>query len=379
MDREHSLKIGQSLTLLILQCVLFSAPVFAYQNNLAASQAVARHQDNSAVILMYHNVSDETPPSTSVTPATFKHHMHYLADNDFTVWPLFKMLLHLANGKPVPPKTVALSFDDAYSSVYSEAFPVLKEYGWPFTVFVTTQYLGEGYTHYMNWQQLREIRQFGGDVGNHSLSHPHFVRKRRDETEMQWRKRIINEINQAQLILQQNVGYPVWAVAYPYGEYSADVKKILQELGYFGIGQHSGAVSRTTDFQAVPRFPMATGYDDLENFAIKVSAKNLPVTVLSPDDGVVSNGTDIPVLTMRLDAGDYKKTGLRCFASGQGVIRIVWFDGENDVVNVRANQPVPPGRTKYNCTAPSMTENDVFYWFSFLWMKAEDDGSWYKE
>ena len=130
-----------------------------------SANSAARQNESSAVILMYHNISDDTPASTSVSPAMFKQHMQHLADNGFTIWPLFQVLIHLANGKPVPAKTVSLTFDDAYKSVCSEVFPVLKEKGWLFTVFVTTQYIGEGYTNYMSWQQLREIRQFGGDVG----------------------------------------------------------------------------------------------------------------------------------------------------------------------------------------------------------------------
>lgn len=362
---------------------LFSfSPVFLMIFSIIFSLSVSSASEqieSSAAILMYHNISNDTPASTSVSPEMFKQHMQHLADNGFTIWPLFQVLTHLANGKPVPAKTVSLTFDDAYKSVYSEAFPVLKEKGWPFTVFVTTQYIGEGYTNYMSWQQLREIREFGGDVGNHSLTHPYLVRKRNDETIEQWRNRISNEINQSQLVLHQNIGYPIWAVAYPYGEYSSEVKEILYELGYFGIGQHSGAVSRATDFQAIPRFPMATGYDDLENFAIKVLARNLPVDILSPEDGVLASDTDIPILKLRLQVGNYEKMKLRCFASGQGVISIEWLDGESDVVNVRANEAIKPGRTKYNCTAPSKTEDNVFYWFSFLWMKPEADGRWYVE
>jgi len=345
----------------------------------AASSQQATPVANDAVILMYHNVAANTPPSTSVTPERFKQHMDYLSDNGFTVWPLFKTLVHLATGKTIPSKTVVLTFDDAYKSVYDVALPVLKEKGWPFTVFVSTNYIGEGYTNYMSWQQLREIKLFGGEVGNHSLSHPHFVRKRNGETYEQWRERIIGEVKQAQTVLHKNAGYPVWAVAYPYGEYSKEVRNIIRELGYFGIGQHSGAVGPYTDFQAIPRFPIATGFDDMENFAIKVATKNLPVTVLSPEDGIVSKDTEIPVLKLRLENGDYKKTGLRCYASGQGCIQLEWLDDEKTVVDVSANEDILPGRTKYNCTAPSKSEENVFYWFSYLWMKPEADGRWYRE
>ena len=365
--------------LLFILCVGIAAPLSAYQNKQAALPVAVNNQQSSAVILMYHHVSAATPAITSVTPERFKQHMQYLADNEFTVWPLYKTLMHLVTGRAIPPRTVILTFDDAYQSVYDEAFPVLKERGWPFTVFVTEQYISGDYANYMDWQQLRELKKYGGEIGNHSLTHPHLVRKRSAETDVEWRERITNEITQAQEILRQQVGKTIWAIAYPYGEYSKEVKKIVRDIGYFGIGQQSGAVSQLTDFLEVPRFPMATGYDDMENFAIKVATKNLPVTVLYPEDGIVSSQTGIPLLQLRLEQGDYKKERLACYATGQGRIQIEWPENNNQVINVRANEAIKPGRTKYTCTAPSASEAEVFYWFSFLWMKLEQDGSWYRE
>lgn len=335
--------------------------------------------DNSAVILMYHNVADSTHPSTSVSTEMFKKHMQYIAYNGFTVWPLFKTLTHLATGKPIPDKTVVITFDDAYKSVYNEAFPVLKNKGWPFTVFVTTKYIGEGYTHFMSWNQLRDIQRSGGEIGNHSLSHAHFVRQRATEDEKKWRERIINEIQQAQSILKQEIINPIPAVAYPYGEYSRKIKTIVHELGYFGLGQNSGAVSYSSDFQALPRFPMATGFDSLEDFALKISTRPLPVTLLSPKDGLLSKDTDIPVLTLRLEPGNYKTEALTCFASGQGRIQVKRAERQGREFRVKANESLKPGRTKYTCTAPSESEAGIFYWFSFLWMKPEANGEWYKE
>ena len=328
---------------------------------------------------MYHHVSDKTHPSTSVTPEKFKQHMQYLADNEFTVWPLFKTLQYLAKNSPIPAKTVVLTFDDAYQSVYSEAFPILKKYGWPFTVFVTANYINESNVNFMSWQQLREIKKFGGDVGNHSFTHPHFVRQRQNETNTQWQQRIVTEIQQTQYLLHKHVGNPIPVVAYPYGEYSTSVRQIMSSLNYFGMGQHSGAVSNSTDFQAIPRFPLATGFDDVESFATKVSAKNLPVTVLSPSDGLVINKNEIPTLTLRLEPGNYKKEMVRCYTAGQGRIQTTWIDSDKLILNVRANKSLDAGRQKYNCTAPSKSEKDVFYWFSYLWMVLEEDGTWYKE
>ncbi|MFT5219989.1 MAG: biofilm PGA synthesis lipoprotein PgaB [Planctomycetota bacterium] len=333
-----------------------------------------------AVILMYHNVAEDTPPSTSVTPQSFRQHMQFLADNNFNVWPLMKTLTILENGGVLPPKTVVITFDDAYQSVYSEAFPVLKSYGWPFTVFVTTNYISGGYASFMNWQQLREIENSGAEIGNHSASHSHFIRKRRDESNALWRARVTAEINEAQAVLRAHLERPVMAHAYPYGEHNSELRELVANLGFFGLGQNSGAVSHASDFRALSRFPMATGYDLLDDFALKISTRALPVTVLAPDDGMLSLQSTIPELKLRLNNGNYKKSSINCFASGQqGHIKVDWSDQNTNEIIVRANDVLNPGRTKYTCTAPSKTETGVFYWFSFLWMKPALDGSWYRE
>ena len=335
--------------------------------------------NDHAVILMYHHVSNDTPASTSISPVKFKKHIEYLIDNNFTIWPLSKTLSYLVTNKSLPSKTVVITFDDAYKSVYTKAFPLLKKHKLPFTVFVTTGYIGEENFNFMSWDQLREITMSGGELGNHSDRHEHLVRKKNNETAQQWRLRIRNEIIRAQTILKEQTGNPIRVVAYPYGEYSTELKKIIMDLGYFGLGQHSGVAHRSSDFQSIPRYPLSTGFDDLEDFALKVSSLSLPVTVISPKNGVLSKEIEIPELKLQLHEADYDKNNFACYASGQGKIKLQWLNKDQGLVNVKANSVISPGRTKYNCTAPSRNKNNVFYWFSFLWMKPLADGSWYIE
>ena len=356
----------------VLLCFVLLISPFPVQSNTLASA-------NNAVILMYHNVSNDTSPLTSVSPDVFKKHMEYLADNDFSVWPLSKVLKYLESAQSLPDRTVVITFDDAYASVYTQAFPILKAKGWPFTVFVTTQYISDANKNFMSWEQLREVQQSGAEIGNHSNTHAHLIRKHKDETQKQWKHRIIDEIIQAQSILEQRVATPIKVFAYPYGEYSKSLKEIIRELGYTGVGQHSGVMSRTSDFQAIARFPMATGYAGMDDFALKVAAIDLPVTILSPADGVLTNSHEVPELKLKLLPADYNKSDFACYVTGQGRANVFWVNFEKGIVSIMANDDLKAGRTKFNCTAPSGSEMNVYYWFSFLWMKPEADGSWYSE
>lgn len=341
-----------------------------------AAPAVAA--DDHAVILEYHHVSADTPPSTSVTPATFKKHLAYLADNGFHVWPLVRILRHLEQGKALPENTVALTFDDAYQSVHSTVMPLLHKRGWPFTVFVSTNYIDKGYGNYMSWDQLRELTRKGADIGNHSRSHPHLARARQGESRTDWLARVRSEVRGAQERLEAEIEEPVRVFAYPFGEFSAPVREVVADMGYFGVGQHSGAVGPATDLTAAPRYPLA-GAADMADFATKVRSRSLPVEVLAPADGVLSADAERPVLRLKVPEGPYRLGSLACYASGQGRMAVAWVDREAGVVEARPKKPLGPGRTKYNCTAPSSQTGGVFYWYSYLWMKPRPDGSWYAE
>lgn len=357
----------QALTGMLLLVALASAPL------------AARAGDH-AVILLYHHVAKDTPSSTSVDPATFEAHLDYLAGHDFHVWPLSKIISHIVNGQPIPDNTVAVTFDDAYASVFSEAYPRLKRRGWPFTVFVSTDYIDRHYKNYMTWDQLREVSRNGAELGNHSRSHPHLTRRGDNESEAHWQERVRGEITGAQQRLVAETHEPIKVFAYPYGEYSPPLEKIVSELGFYAVGQQSGAVGKVSDLHAVPRFPMAGSYADQKQFITKVHTRPLPVTVLAPKDPFLGGGPMQPVLRLKIGDGAFRVDRLACYASGQGRMTLAWVDRKQRIVDVSPDAPLTTGgRYKYNCTAPSSEVDGVYFWYSHLWMKKNADGSWYSE
>jgi biofilm PGA synthesis lipoprotein PgaB len=341
---------------------------------LQLAGAVSAPAADHAVVLVYHHVSDRTPVSTSVTPEVFEKHLGYLAANDFTVLALSELVQSLADGRPLPPRTVALTFDDGYASVYREALPRLERRGWPFAVFVATEAIDGGSRLYMSWDEPRDVEQRGGSVGNHSTAHGHLVRREPGETASAWRRRVRDDIVQAQARLEAELDHPLRMLAYPYGEFDDPLEALVKELGLVGLGQQSGPVGRLSSQQHLPRFPVATGFDDLQSLGEKLRSRPLPVTVLAPVDRIVDPGSGPPVLRLRVPEGPYQRRGLRCYVAGQAPARIEW---EGSVAAVQAREPLGPGRSKYNCTTPSSEEAGVYYWYSYLWIQPNDDGSWY--
>ena len=345
---------------------------------LSALRAAAA---DSAVVLIYHHVDDDTPAATSVRPAEFAAQLEFIEEGGYRVLPLFELIEALSGGEPVPENSVAITFDDAYVSVLTEAMPLLSERGWPFTVFVGTEAVDAGYRNYLNWEQLRTLGAAGATIGNHSVSHAHLVRRDAGETEAAWVRRVAAEIETARERLAAEVGdYLIPVFAWPYGEYMVELKPLLAELGYFGLGQQSGAMGRDSDFAALPRYPVATGMNLDDEFALRLRSLPLPVSLTRTEAHVVMPDDPRPALEFAVaDSGDIRLAELACYAPAQGRMPLELIDADRRVYRARPVEPLGVGRSKYNCTAPSRMRTGAYYWYSYLWMRRHDDGRWYEE
>lgn len=331
----------------------------------------------AAVVLEYHHVSNTTPKSTSISPERFNQQMDYLQSHDFKVVPLTELAELLRAGKPLPDKTVAITFDDSYASVYQAAYPLLKQRGWPFTFFVNTDAVGSS-PLFVSWPQLREMAENGVTIANHSQYHQHMPRLKKGETLAQWRERTSREIQSAEDIIEREIGAAAKIFAYPFGEYDTELQAILKKLGYIAFGQQSGPLGSQIDLQSVPRFPFGGSFTELDDFAMKVNTLPMPLTSVefcsdkkSPMQNLLVKQGDKPYLRLNIsDKTLLNKT--QCFATGQGAIKTEVIEGS---LWVQARQPLPQGRTRYNCTAAS-AEKGRFYWYTQQWLATNKQGEW---
>ena len=177
---------------------------------ILGAMSVARAADH-ATILMYHRFGEDRYPSTNVRIEQFEEHLEILASGPYNVWPLEQIVDHLLTGKPLPDRTVAITIDDAYLSVFEEAFPRLRDRGFHATLFVATRPVDRNLGGYMSWKQLREWQAAGFGIGSQTQTHPHMhrlsIEANREEL------RISNERFLAELGIRPTL------FAYPYGEY----------------------------------------------------------------------------------------------------------------------------------------------------------------
>ncbi|MCG2581969.1 MAG: polysaccharide deacetylase family protein [Marinobacter sp.] len=318
------------------------------------------------VVLQYHHVSNATPPATSTAVSLFDGQLEMIKDLQLDVVSLQSGTQAALNGKLANQKQVAITFDDAYESVYTEAAPRLARRGHPYTIFVNTRAVGG--PGYMTWEQLRELGQRAGvTIANHSHDHGHLA-KRPDESQSQWDQRVKTSIDRAQSILEETLGTDAPLFAYPYGEFDARLEEKLAERGWLGFGQHSGAVGETSGPTRLPRFPMANAYGQLNTLKNKLLSKALPVDASTLPAGIATNNP--PTLEFTLPE-KLSVNRLACFASGQGRIDI---DNLGDgSVRVTAPKAFNSRRFRYNCTHPA--DNGSYYWLSQQWLdlsKPED-------
>ena len=322
--------------------------------------------ESHAVVLMYHRFDESKYPSTNIRSEQFIGQLEFLKKNDFRVWPLQKIIDHLQSQKPIPDKTIGISIDDAYASVYEVAFPILKKRNLPFTVFVATDPIDNKNSDYMSWKHLREMVESGVDVGNHSRTHLHYVNQKDNETKQAWLKRIENDVLYASRRLHEELGVKTKFFAYPYGEYNMSIAFLMESLGYVSFGQHSGAMGEKNNMNFLPRYPLSESFADLTNFKDKVLSLPLPILTINPLEVVTVSSK--PELEVELDTKIVQARDLRCYAANQGLLDMSW-KGRGKVL-IQATAPFTTRRSRYNCTLPIRGR---YYWYSHLWVQAHVD------
>lgn len=339
---------------------------------VSACSAPSAASQPHAVILLYHHVSEDTPASTSVTPAEFERHLNYLAENDYRVWPLQRVLDAVLKGsEAVPEQVVALTFDDAYESVYTAARPRLAARGWPYAVFANTDAIDAGHSPYMSWDQLRALAEQGAAIGNHSAGHGHMARPRPDESEREWRRRVRDDIEKAHSRIAEEIGRAPGLFAYPYGEDSPELGKVVAEEHEYGLAQRSGPLGPLIDPFSIPRFPMATGFASMDRLELAVRSRPLPVSGTKTRATRPADTDDIDRIELEVEPGGFRAGQLNCFA-GSGRRLEAETDGDGPYrVTIDVEGVGGPGRNKINCTAPAADGSGDFYWFSWQWLVAD--------
>lgn len=175
-------------------------------------------------VLMYHMIGDEQGNAAIMTEANLRIQMNYLRDHGYHPITMQELYDYVTKGAPLPEKPVCITFDDGYLDSYTIVYPLMKEYGFPWTLFLITDDVGKPYNR-MTWDQLKEMaNSHAVTIASHTLSHPklHNLATRAEKEK---------EIVDANKALKYQLGIDnVW-LAYPYGDYDDEVIDICKKAG----------------------------------------------------------------------------------------------------------------------------------------------------
>lgn len=180
------------------------------------------------------------------TPSEFEAQMQALKDGGIEVISMEDFLAWRRGKKSIPAKSAVITLDDGWLSGYQVAWPILKKFNYPFTMFIYTDYVKGGPKsggQSMTWEQLAEMRDAGVDIGSHTVTHTGLNAKK-GKTDEQYREWLKGEIAGSKELLEQKLGIQVKTIAYPYGLHNDTVREVVKEAGYEGgftvYGQHLG-------------------------------------------------------------------------------------------------------------------------------------------
>ncbi len=316
-------------------------------------KSFSENYDSSASILLYHRFGESKFPSTSISIEQLEKHIEILSKPEYNVMRLENIASAITRGESLPDKTVAITIDDAFKSIYTVAWPKLRDANLPFTVFVSTDTIDKKYSSMMNWAQIKELHDSGVTIGNHLSTHESMINL---ESKV-WKEKI----DYAQKRLTEVLGKKPLLFAYPYGEANNDMKNFLRERGYTAaFGQHSGVASEWLDPFFLPRFSFNEQYGGINRLELAINALALPVKDIIPRTIIIKNNP--PFLGFTVIDESLKIDKLQCFASRQtkpSVIDLL----PNNRVEVRFAEKFKKGRNRVNCTLPS--KNNRWHWLGF--------------
>ncbi|MFT6793204.1 MAG: peptidoglycan/xylan/chitin deacetylase (PgdA/CDA1 family) [Rubritalea sp.] len=208
-------------------------------------------------VLGYHDFSSTRKiQEMLIRPSKFRSQMQAIKDLKLNVISLEDFVLWKQGKKNIPDKSVLITIDDGWKSVYTEAYPILKEFNYPFTLYLYTNYINRG-GRSMTSEMIKEMMENGCTIGSHSVSHPmpSTIRKHQREGADGYKKFIDTELGASKKILESTFNQPINSYVYPGGIHTPEMYVTAAEVGY----QHlftvkPGKVTRKKDDNILPRY-----------------------------------------------------------------------------------------------------------------------------
>lgn len=222
-------------------------------------------EDMNIPVLCYHDVTPKNPNNNEllVNPEKFKEQLQYLKDNNYTPITLDELYDYLRNNKPLPEKPVVITFDDGYKGNYEYAYPLLKEFKFPATVFMISNYVGA--PDFMTADQLKEMSNNGIEIESHTFKH--------DDLSILDEAKQLETLKDSKVNLEKIIEKPVDFVAYPFGRYNSSTRVAAEKAGYkLGFNLNGNFADRKDNNFNIDRIYVSNN-DSLNKFESRLTGK----------------------------------------------------------------------------------------------------------
>jgi len=245
-----------------LTIILFCVIVFA------GGWAIFLSHEYVAPILMYHSVTPDAQPQNrlAVSVKAFEHQMHFLRAHHYTILPLSTLARLISENKKLPPRTITVTFDDGYKDNYTYAFPVLRKYNIPATIFLIVNEIERPEGDRLSWLNIR-IMQASGLItfGSHTLTHPYL-------TEITSEAILKKEIFDSKKILEERLGRKVDIFCYPNGSFNKKIRQLVIDAGYtLAMVTNPGKEYADNDLFLLKRLRISENSSNMFIFAVETS------------------------------------------------------------------------------------------------------------
>ena len=218
------------------------------------------------VVLGYHRfVNNVRRPDTEITPQAFEAQMQELKNKGISVIPMQDFLAWRRGEKAIPAKSAILTFDDGWKSQHEVAWPILKKFNYPVTLFIYTEGIRPGHFsggESMSWDQLAEMRDAGIDIQGHTATHSD-LRKAYDKVAkkklnpQEYEEWLEKEVAGSKQMIEQKLGVKVNCFAVPYGFHNDHIRDVVIKAGYEALFTVYGQpITMHTPLNSVGRYLM---------------------------------------------------------------------------------------------------------------------------
>ena len=343
------MNVKKILSLVASTIKLFIIILLFNSNSKAEEKNIKYYSDDRGILsLMYHRFNEDKYPSTNIQMDIFKEQIEIIKKFKYNFYDPKYLEKNFHTTKI--EKKILITIDDAFSSFYEIAWPYLKEEKIPFILFVSTEAIGKN--GYMTWDQIKKLEKENiAYIGNHSHSHDYLVDLKNDV--------FVKDINTANKIFINNLGYNPVFFSYPFGEYSNYIKEHIAKNFKFSFGQHSGVIDINKDQYELPRFPINEKYGDLKRFKFLIDLQPLQYKALYPKEKYLIKNNP-PKFSVEFFDKQKNVNNINCFSDEGDQWKKSKINFSENTLNINFREKFLFRRGRINC---SLNDDGIWKWF----------------